>query len=209
MIHVLLADDHQLFRKGVHKLLSRHQDINIVAEAKDGKELLDQLNTHHPDVAIIDLSMPELSGMQALDVIKNEFPNQNFIVLSMHAEKEYIIKSIQSGARAYLLKNAEEEELLKAVRTAANGNDYYSDFVNEVMAAFPDKTHTLPTLTERELQIINLVANGMSTKMIADQLDISSRTVETHRVNIMKKLDAHNTAQLIKRGIKLGYIRTC
>lgn len=205
MINVLLADDHLLFRKGLHRLLSYHHDINIIAEADNGQELLEQLEKHKPDVAVIDLSMPGVSGLRAMEVIQKDFPEQYFIILSMHVEKEYIIKSIQSGAKAYLLKDSEEEELLTAIRAAAAGDRYYTPMVEEAMKSATAKIPPV-YLTKRELQIINMLANGMSTKIIADKLFISKHTVETHRVNIMNKMDADNTAQLIKKGIKAGYI---
>lgn len=200
MISVVLADDHQLFRKGIKNLLSGYNDIIVIAEASNGHELLHEQKKHKPDVVIADLSMPGLSGLKAIEKILKHSPQQYILALSMHAEKEYVIKSYEAGVLAYLMKDADESELIDAIRTVAQGKKYQTEEINNLLSGV-NVDQKPSVLTERELQVLQLVSDGKSTKMIASELGISTRTVETHRVNTMNKLNAHNTAELIKKAI--------
>ena len=204
-ISIIVADDHRLIRDGIKTLLKKDADFEIVAEADNGEELINVLNTITPDVILVDISMPKFNGIDAMTTLKKINPNLKFIVLTMHEEPEYIIKSIQGGASSYLLKNVEYEELQKAVCTVAGGGKYFNPFISNIMienlAKITEKEEQA-VLTPREIEILKEVANGLSAKLIADKFSLSVRTVETHRVNIMKKLNAHNTAEVIKKAIE-------
>jgi DNA-binding NarL/FixJ family response regulator len=204
-ISIVIADDHRLIRDGIKTLLKKDNDFEIVAEANNGEELIDIINTITPDVILADISMPKFNGIDAMATLKKINPNLKFIILTMHEEPEYIMKSIKAGASSYLLKNVEYEELQKAVRTVAGGGKYFNAFISNIMienlAQQTEKEEQAP-LTPREVEVLKEVANGLSAKLIADKFSISVRTVETHRVNIMKKLNAHNTAEVIKKAIE-------
>lgn len=209
-IKVSLADDHKLFRDGLKALLNTDKQIEVVGEAKNGHELINIIEKYMPDVVLVDISMPELNGLDAIIKLKAEYPDLKFIVLTMHEDSEYIMKSIKHGAHGYLLKNVDEEELKNAVKTVVNGGKYFNSKISGIMIenlAHEDEYKTTPqSITQREKEVVELVAEGLSTKLIADQLHISSRTVETHRVNVMKKLKASNTAELIKKAYELKII---
>ncbi len=214
-ITLMLADDHRLVRDGIKSLLSGATDITILAEAENGTQAAELAEQHKPAVMLLDISMPQLNGLEAIKAIKSRSPNTKVIMLSMHEEPEYIIKSLKNGASGYLLKSVERDELLKAIRTIAEGKVYYqSDVAQTVMQRFspesiketPSKAESLPTLTEREKEVLYCVAEGLSTKQIAKKLFISPRTVEVHRSNIIKKLGAQNAAELVKLAIQYGLI---
>lgn len=231
-IRLLLADDHRLVRDGIRSLLSDVEDIQILADVASGDELLAILNDLRktsnaasaglPDVVLLDVSMPMpagqiQSGLEAASFIAKEYPSVHILFLSMHEEAEYIINAMKAGARGYVLKNAEKAELVEAIRSVASGNRYFSKEVAErVMGSFApipavsDKQSatTAPTLTQREQEILQLVAAGLSTKIIASRLVISPRTVETHRTNIMQKLHAANTAELVRIALQFGLIKS-
>jgi len=214
-ITLILADDHRLVRDGIKSLLSGATDITILAEAEHGAQAAELAEKHKPAVMLLDISMPQLNGLEAIKAIKSRSPNTKVMMLSMHEEPEYIIKSLKHGASGYLLKSVERDELLKAIRMVADGKVYYqSDVAQTVMQSFssesvketPPKAETLPTLTEREKEVLHCVAEGFSTKQIAKKLFISPRTVEVHRSNIIKKLGAQNAAELVKLAIQYGLI---
>jgi len=204
-ISIVIADDHRLIRDGIKTLLKKDIDLEVVGEADNGEELINLLNTVTPDVILADISMPKFNGIEAMAALKKINPNLKFIILTMHEEPEYIIKSIQAGAGSYLLKNVEYEELQKAVRTVAGGGKYFNPSISTIMienlARITEKEEQA-ALTPREVEVLKEVANGLSAKLIADKFSLSVRTVETHRVNIMKKLNAHNTAEVIKKAIE-------
>jgi DNA-binding NarL/FixJ family response regulator len=205
-IKIILADDHKLIRDGIKTLLKKNDRYEIIAEADNGKHLMEILEQYAPDIILIDITMPYLNGIDAIAQLKKVNPNFKFIVLTMHEEAEYILKSIQSGASGYLLKNAEYEELQEAINVVAAGGKYFNNNISNLIIEnltrpSAEKVKDYQDLTAREIEILREVADGLSTKLIADKLSISSRTVETHRVNIMKKLEAHNTAELIKKAL--------
>lgn len=203
-IHILIADDHKLFRDGIKALLGKYPDMTVVGEAADGNQLVNLAREKKPDVILADLTMPGTSGLEAIPLIRQEFPEVRIIMLTMHEEGNYIVKSLESGANGYLMKNVDEEELIKAIRTVYAGEKYFNQQVSALMIDTLSKGRDEEVhLTAREKEILKLVADGLSTKMIADKLFLSSRTVETHRVNIMKKVNAQNTAELIKKAYDL------
>lgn len=205
-LKILLADDHKLFREGIRALLQKYDHLDVVGEAENGKEVVDMISRLKPEVVLIDLTMPEMNGLEAIPRIKKIDSSVGIIVLSMHEDGSYIVKSIQLGAQAYLFKNVDEEELIEAINKISLGEKYFNPKVSELMIETLRKGEEEVHLTARENEILQLVASGLSTKMIADKLFLSTRTVETHRVNIMKKLKVNNTAELIKKASDQGLL---
>lgn len=214
-ITLILADDHRLVRDGIKSLLAGATDIVILADAENGAQAVELADKHKPAVMLLDISMPQLNGLEAVKAIKSLSPQTKVIMLSMHEEPEYIIKSLKNGASGYLLKSVERDELLKAIRAVADGKTHYqSDVAQTVLQSFSpeplketqSKEDPAPTLTEREKEILQCVAAGLSTKQIAQKLFISPRTVEAHRSNIAKKLGAQNAAELVRLAMQHGLI---
>jgi DNA-binding NarL/FixJ family response regulator len=203
-IRILIADDHTLIRDGIKALLQQESEFEVIGEASDGLELIKLATELVPDIIVLDLSMPGKNGIEVIKDVKNVNVAIKCIILSMHEDPDYVVKSIQAGARGYILKNAEHEEIIRAIKSVQQGNQYYNAYVSSILinglsnnaVLSQDDYSTL--LSSREKEVLMEVAAGQSTKMIADNLGISSRTVETHRINIMKKLNAQNTAELIK-----------
>lgn len=207
-IKIVIADDHKLFREGLKSLLVKEENFEVIGEATNGRELLDLLPDIRPDVVLIDLSMPEISGLEVLQQAKTRLPHIKFIVLTMYDDGQYVAKSVRNGAFGYLLKNADEEELKMAIRQVVlQGKKYFNPHISELlinsMAIQQPRTQNL---SEREQEVLYLVAQGKTTKDIAHELFVSTRTIETHRANIMKKLEVHNTAELIKKAMELKLI---
>ena len=209
-IKALLADDHAVIRSGIRSLLESEGDIQVIAEANDGQEALQQVQTHHPDLSILDIRMPVMNGLEATQRIRQAVPDSKILILSMHDDEEYILQSVDSGASGYLLKGSSKEEFLRAVRAVHAGEKYFSAEVSKVFVntylhgrspAHPASSPEPQTydLTKREKQILRLLFEGVGNKEIAEQLNKSIRTVETHRFNIMKKLDVNNVVELLKK----------
>ncbi|MBC7390225.1 MAG: response regulator transcription factor [Opitutaceae bacterium] len=210
-ITLVIADDHKIIRDGLKALLSNIADFHVEGEAKDGEKLIELLETMMPDVVLIDISMPKINGLDAIKLMLSVNPATKVIVLSMHEEPDYILKAMQNGAKGYLLKNIDEKELEIAIRTVAAGGKYYNSEVSSIMMENLSRPPVLKMNSEmnisaRELEVLKLVADGLSNKMIADKLDISMRTVETHRLNMLKKLQVSNAAELIKKAITMGLL---
>jgi len=185
-VNIILADDHTLVREGFVQLLKQNENFNVLAEAKDGEELLKLLSHHEPDVVMLDLSMPKLNGVEALAIIQEQFPAVKVIVLTMHEEVEYAVKCIKRGVKGYLLKNTEPVELYSAINTVADGGTYFTPAIsNALIKNMVSNKPYHDILSERELEVLKYVVKGLSAKMIADALSISSRTVETHKINMM------------------------
>lgn len=207
-IKIVIADDHQLFRKGLKFLLSQEENFEVVGEATNGRELLELLSEIRPDVVLLDLSMEVISGLEVLQTAKKKWSGLKFIVLTMHDDGQYVAKSVRSGAFGYLLKNADEEELKIAIRQVVLHEKKYFNphiaelLINNMAIQLPPKQK----LSNREREVLHLVAHGKTTKEIASELFVSTRTIETHRANIMKKLKVHNTAELIKKAMELKLI---
>jgi DNA-binding NarL/FixJ family response regulator len=207
-ITIAIVDDHQLFREGIHSLLTNNGDYQVVISANNGLEFFEALSsTDPPEVVLLDLTMPEMDGFEVLDRLRKEYPSIRSIALSMHDDGNYIVKCIKNGASGYLLKNTDEDEMLKAIRTVYRGGKYFNRDVADIMIhQMSSKESDTQKLSPKETEVLNLIAQGLTTKEIAQKLFISTRTVETHRVNIMKKLNARNTAETIKIAAQQGLI---
>lgn len=209
-IKVMLADDHALIREGFRSLLGKNELFEIVGEAENGRELMEQITATQPDVVLTDISMPQMTGLEVMERIKRTRPEIKFIILTMHEEREYIMRALTAGAEGYLFKNVEKAELEKAVKTVYEGGKYFSAAITNILAAH--MARPIPTqvaeITPREKEVLELVAEGQSTKQIADKLGISIRTVESHRINMLKKLEVSNSAELIRKSIQLNLIKS-
>jgi DNA-binding NarL/FixJ family response regulator len=211
-LRVLLADDHGIVRRGLRSLLEE-EGVSVVAEAADGLEAVRLTEEHSPDLLIVDIGMPKLSGIEvAARSQKLERPPR-VIVLSMHADESYIIRALAAGARAYLLKDATDEDLLPAVRAVASGKPFFSPAVTAVLVEDYVRTlqkrglsDTFDLLTDREKEVLHLLAEGHSNKEVATLLDLGVSTVETHRANLMQKLNLHNTADIVLYAVRKGLI---
>ena len=201
IIKVVIADDHDLFRVGLSELLKKNKDISIIDTVSDGKQLLELIEkVDHIDIVLLDITMPNLDGFEVLKEIKEIKKNIKPIIISMHNEGNYIAKCAKDGAYGYLLKNADEKELLKSIRTVAKGKKYFSAEISEKMINFISENQiSANVLTNKESEVLKLIATGMTTKEIASKLFVSTRTIETHRANILKKIEVKNTAELIKK----------
>ncbi|MBD3666990.1 MAG: response regulator transcription factor [Kangiella sp.] len=207
MIRVMLADDHTILRQGLVSLLSKDADCTVVAEASNGLEAVEKALETKPQVAVIDISMPELNGMEVVKRIHDKLPECKILVLTMHEEQEYVIHMVRAGASGYLLKDSASEELIDAVKALACGKTYYSQYAASVLAtqySQPDKEWQDPykNLTQREREVFHLVVDGKTTKDIARALDISVKTAENHRGKVLEKLDVSNTAELVRYAAK-------
>lgn len=207
-IRLIIADDHELFRNGLEELLKRHNDIEVVNCVSDGVELIEFIKGHQDiDIVLLDITMPNMDGFEALRQLKRLSSHIKPIVISMHDEGNYIAKCAKMGAYGYLLKNTDQEELLKAVRTVRKGKKYFNQNISEKMINFMSE-HPVSNamLSKKEHEVLELISKGLTTKEIAVKLYVSSRTIESHRANILKKLNVKNTAELIKKAVKLNLI---
>jgi len=209
-IRILLVDDHPIVRKGLNSCLERQQQFLIVGEATNGVEAVAKAKELRPDVVLLDLDLPQMSGLVVADVLRKEVPNTKVLVLTMHQRAEYLPRILQSGARGYLLKEASPEELVKAIETVHAGECYFSPEIarvalNQFLHGSGDGPN-LAELTNREREVLILIAEGLSNKEIAMNLDVGVRTVETHRERIMRKLAIHSVAGLTRFALAKGLI---
>ena len=205
-LRVILADDHRLVRLGFRRLLDDEPDIEVAAEAADGAMAIDLAARFRPDVIVLDLAMPELDGLQAIHEIVRRTPDTKILVLSMYDEPRYVRNAIQAGAHGYLLKNAVDVGLAEGVRAVARGQRYMSPALAEIDLDSEAGDEPLDRLTNRERQILQLIAQARSNKEIAQLLNISVNTVNVHRTNLMKTLNLHSTAELVLFGVKHGLV---
>ncbi|MCB0630602.1 MAG: response regulator transcription factor [Saprospiraceae bacterium] len=220
-IRIILADDHALVRDGIKSLLEDEEDLVVIDEASDGREALEKVAQKQPDLLIIDIRMPGMGGIEATSQLADYSQKTAALVLSMHDSDEYILQSIEAGAKGYLLKDTSKEEFLKAIHTVYEGGRYFSGDISTVLvnkylenlgvAQKPaeEKPKAIPegmSLTRREKQILDLVLLGKSNKDIAEELNKSVRTIETHRYNLMNKMDVKNLAELTYKARQLGLI---
>jgi two-component system response regulator NreC len=212
-VRILLADDHTLVRHGFCKILEEQPEWQVVAQASNGRDAVKQALSIQPDVAILDIGMPLLNGIETTRQISRRAPNLHILILSMHVEEAYITRALEAGARGYLLKDSADTELIRAVTAVAAGKSYFSPAVARVMLddyvrKLADKgvVDRYDSLSEREREIFQLVAEGHSNKEIADLLSVSPATVETHRAHVLQKLGVHNTAELVLYAVRRGVI---
>jgi len=212
-IRVLLADDHTIVRKGLRALLDRETRIKVVDEAGDGRETIQKVKQHLPDVVVMDIGMPNLNGIEATRQIKKRFPNMKVLILTMHASEEYVSAILDAGASGYVLKQAAPAELVSAIETIHKGDSFLSPSIcTKVIQGFKQRIDTgkkrisFDSLTEREREVLQLIAEGKTTSEIADLLFISPKTAEVHRSHLMEKLGLHNTAEVVRYAIRKGII---
>ena len=212
-IRVLLADNHTIMRKGLRLLLERQPNITVVGEASDGRECVELAQTEQPDVVVMDLAMPNLNGIEAARQIVAQNPNVAVAVLSMHSDESYVIRALKAGARAYLLKDSAESDLLGAIEALSDGKSFFSpaisrllveDYMRQLERKGIDDSYEL--LTTREREILQLLAEGKSNKEVANMLNLSLYTVETHRTHILQKLNLHTVPELILYAVRKGII---
>lgn len=207
-IKLIIADDHELFRKGLEELLKKHDDIKIVKTVADGFEFISLVNSPlEADIVLLDITMPNMDGFQVLKELKTLAIDIKPIVISMHNDGNYIAKCAKMGAYGYLLKNTDESELILAIRTVHKGKKYFSAEISEKMINFMStQSVSENVLSNKETDVLGLISKGLTTKEIATKLFVSSRTIETHRANILKKLEVRNTAELIKKATEMNLI---
>jgi two-component system, NarL family, nitrate/nitrite response regulator NarL len=202
-IKLLLVDDHELVREGIRLSLLRHPSIQITGEAATGKEALRKARQLCPDVVLMDLNMPEMSGLEATPLIRKHCPDTRVLALTVHDNKEYVFRILRSGAQGYVLKDTSSEELFKAIEAVARGQAFFSPRISNILledVAQPPKRNGFwshSVLSQREREVLHSIASGKTSKEIAASLDLSVRTVETYRVRIKRKLNARNTAELL------------
>ena len=214
-MRILLADDHGIVRRGMKSLLETEPGIEVVGEASDGREALKLCESLKPDIAILDVSMPMLNGIETTAQAVKNWPDLKIIILSMYADESYVVRALSAGARAYLLKEATEEDLLPAVRAVAGGRSFFSPAISKIL--LNDYVRHLKqrgledsydVLTDREKEVLQLLAEGKTNKEVAALLNLGISTVETHRLKLMQKLGLHNTAEIVLYAVRKGIIST-
>jgi two-component system response regulator NreC len=212
-IRILLADDHKLMRSGLRLLIEQQPDLSVVGEAGDGREAVSMAKSLRPDVTVMDIGMPNLNGIEASHQITHSHPEIAVVMLSMHADESYVLRALKAGAKGYLLKDSAEADLIRAVRAVAGGKSFFSpvvskvlldDYMRKLKRSGAEDAYDL--LTPREREILQLVAEGKSNKEVANLLNLSVYTVETHRSNIMQKLNLRGIPELILYAVRKGII---
>lgn len=212
-IRIVLADDHTVIRKGLRLLLERQPGFTVTAEAADGREAVDLVDREKPDVVVLDIGMPNLNGIEAARQICARHPHTAIVFLSMHSDESYVLRALKVGARAYLLKDSAEYDLINAIRAVSEGKAFFSpaiskmlveDYMRQMQEREVEDSYEL--LTSREREILQLLAEGKSNKEMATMLNLSLYTVETHRSNILQKLNLHSVPELILYAVRKGVI---
>jgi len=213
-IRILIADDHTILRQGLRRILTQATDFEVVGEASSGVEAVEQATLLKPDVAIMDIAMKELNGIEATRQIARSSPHTAVLVLSMYSDEPYVIRATRAGARGYLLKDSIEEDLLQAIRVVHSGQPFFSPLIAKILlegytrgsnGKQVDDRYDL--LTPRERQVYQLLAEGKSNKDLAHMLNLSVHTVETHRIRVMEKMDVHSAAELVLSAVRRGMVR--
>ncbi len=212
-IRIVIAEDHTILREGLRALLSSHSDFDIVGEAEDGRDAIRRVERLEPDLVLMDLSMPRMGGISAINDIKKRYPKIKIIALTVHKTEEYILAALQAGADGYILKDATHNELIMAIKSVIDNRQYLSPGVSEkVIQGYLEGKKTIKTdsswdtLSQREKEVLKLIAEGYKNKEIAEFLCVSLKTVEKHRANLMKKLDLHNAAALTAFAMEKGMV---
>jgi two-component system, NarL family, response regulator NreC len=212
-IRILLADDHTVMRRGLRLLLESRPELSVVAEASDGRQAVQQAEALRPDVAVLDIGMPQLNGIEAAQRICNALPHTAIVILSMHSDEGYVLRALRAGAKGYLLKDSAEGDLIEAIQSVHRGRTFFSpeisrmlmdDYVREIRSRGSEDSYDL--LTPREREILQLLAELKTNKEIAQALHLSLYTVETHRRNLQEKLNLHSVAELILYAVRKGVI---
>lgn len=206
MISIVIADDHKIFREGIISLLSVENEINVVGEASNGNEVIALIEKLKPDILLLDIEMPEMDGFDTLRALKKLKTETKILILSTYKSAEFIKNSIKAGASGYLQKDAGKELLITAINEIKKAGSYYPKGINDIVLNSFKDTYQVSQISKREKEIINLIANGLTTKSIAKKLFISPYTVETHRQNILLKLGLKNSAELVKYVIQKGIL---
>lgn len=221
---ILIADDHSVVRSGVRALLKSSPTYRVVGEAADGSEVVSLAKRCRPDVVIMDISMPGVNGFQATRVLRREVPGAKIVILTVHEDEEYVYQMLKAGASGYVLKSAGKKEIFAAIDSAMSGDRFFSPGVSRlIIEGFihredneqnkqkkPDNPHPpagMPQLTKREVEVLQYIAQGYTNRKIAEQLYLSIRTINTHRTNLMQKLDLHDTARLVRYAIEHGFVK--
>lgn len=212
-IKILLADDHVVMRRGIRALLERQEGFQVIAEAGDGREAVQLAESHSPDVVVADIAMPNLNGIEAARQIAQKSPRTAVVILSMHSDESYVMRALKAGARGYLLKDSPESDLINAILAVHDGKAFFSpaiskmlveDYMRQLQQRGADDSYELLTMRERE--VLQLLAEGKANKEVATVLNLSLHTVETHRSNILQKLNLHGTPELILYAVRKGVI---
>lgn len=211
-IRLLIADDHAVVRGGLRLLLDSQSDMEVVGEAQDGEATLSEAKRLHPDIVLMDIAMPGMNGLEATKAIKQASPEVQVLALSMYADDRYFFQMLQAGASGYIIKGAEPAELLTAIRTVAQHQPYiYPGLVQKLLRHYQEQATSaegdVERLSPREIDILKLIAEGLTGRQIGEKLFLSPHTVERHRANIVEKLGLHNKAQLVKFAIQMGLVR--
>jgi two-component system response regulator NreC len=212
-IRILLADDHAILRDGIRALLSDETDLNVVGEAENGRQALEQARALRPDIVIMDIGMPLLSGLEATTQIRRDVPEARVLILTMHQNEEYLAHVLAAGASGYVLKDVAGRELVSAIRQVAGGEPFFSPSMTKTLTSLylhsleAERTHDpYDDLTIREREVLQLVAEGFTNHQIAEMLKLSIKTVKTHRLHLMQKLDLHDRTELVKYAFQKGII---
>jgi len=212
-IRILLADDHNVLRDGMRLLLERQPGFSVVGEASDGRETIDLVENHQPNVVVMDIAMPNMNGIEATRRIVEKHPHTGVVILSMHHDESYVLRSLKAGARAYLLKDALKSELISAIHAVSEGRSFFSPKVSRILQedyvqalGRKGKDDSYELLTDREREILQLVAEGKTNKEIANKLNLSLYTVDTHRTHILQKLNLHSVPEVILYAVRKGII---
>lgn len=210
---ILLADDHKIFRDGIRSILEKEKDMDVVAEAANGKEVLEKLESTGVDLIILDLDIGKPTGIEITDLVSQKYPEVKVLILSMIGLHDFVIQALEKGATGYILKNTGKDEVITAIRSVAKGDSYFSKEVSSILVEQLNKPRTLKRrpegipLTSREIEVLQLIAQEFSNPEIAKKLFISIRTVDTHRRNLLEKLGLKNTAGLVKYAISKGLLK--
>jgi DNA-binding NarL/FixJ family response regulator len=209
VLHILIADDHGIVRAGLRMLLDRQEGMNVVAEAEDGVQALEQALSTRPDIAILDVAMPRMTGLQAARHIRDQAPDVHVLLLSMHDDERYLLEALKAGASGYVLKRAADTDLVEAVRAIARGNSFISPHAEgTLLKRMLEDPENDPTekLTPREREVVKLIAEAYTNKEIASILNLAEKTVESHRANVLAKLGMRDRVELVRYAIRRGLI---